>query len=709
MVKESVSDREVREVTIKKRRKTTTAPASSTLAIAKIPEGDVYKNVMEFEEDEACLRDPENDVLLFKNTCDEIRKAMHEVAELKKKNTEQAQAEIAEKRTATSLLFVFLKKLNRLEKFRTKKSRDILNKEKQQVDSYHLQLQNLLYEKLHLKKEVTKCLEFKSKDEEIDLVPVEEFFKEAPEHISRPISKSDPHQLKLARLEWELLQRKQLADQCQQLQEAKEKVAAEIQSKRERMENITPRLNNILEVTQPLQDYLGLPLDKVRKQHQVAYLLPRPLYILYVQADAYREACDKLMTVIVGGDEEEAVRLQHSMATGSNDLENNDDSDSDPELEAPEDIGDRQKRHNRKMSRQDRLEERKKRLLLSHPLYVEIQIKLPDNNHIVITFHYLINLRVVTVKPVVGFLQGFHGISANDLIASQNILSELFHGDDGSESPNVANHYQLSNVGLDHFKAYIPLLGIPYIWAQRLAGLDFMASRPDVGGESRGAVGNEEVACPEVSQASMESVVKAIRHRLKARLALCRQVQAFEAGGIPVLPALRNMFATKFGAELASWHIATWDDYKVASTTQRLVQAGAVTRADNLYRAVINRGTARLIALVAVKPDYPRSPAVFSLNLHWNGEHNSSNDDAIRDMEAEVNVHWRELAKGRGWGWGLLAAQFLRLISCLDIHLEASAPNEFPRDKVFFKPVRGRNRARPYKYLPIGGGIFSQR
>lgn len=104
-------------------------------------------------------------MVLFRKTCDDIRKLMEEISELKAKNTggnnEQILAEISEKRIQASLLFVVLKKLNRLEKFRTKTSRDTLNREKQQVDSYHLQLQNLLYEILHLKKEVTKCLQFK--------------------------------------------------------------------------------------------------------------------------------------------------------------------------------------------------------------------------------------------------------------------------------------------------------------------------------------------------------------------------------------------------------------------------------------------------------------------------------------------------------------------------------------------------------------------
>jgi THO complex subunit 5 len=57
--------------------------------------------------------------------------------------------------------FVALKKINRFEKYKTKNSRETLSKVRQQVDSYHLQLQNLLYESMHLHKAVTKCLEFK--------------------------------------------------------------------------------------------------------------------------------------------------------------------------------------------------------------------------------------------------------------------------------------------------------------------------------------------------------------------------------------------------------------------------------------------------------------------------------------------------------------------------------------------------------------------
>lgn len=87
---------------------------------------------------------------------------------------------------------VALKKLNRLEKVRTRAGRDALHKEKQRVDSTHLHLQNLLYEADHLNKEVTKCLQFKSKDEEIELVSLEDFYRDAPAEVSRPVSKVLP-------------------------------------------------------------------------------------------------------------------------------------------------------------------------------------------------------------------------------------------------------------------------------------------------------------------------------------------------------------------------------------------------------------------------------------------------------------------------------------------------------------------------------------
>lgn len=144
---------------------------------------------MEVEDREAEFRTGEEDLKTFKDTCLEIRKLMGDILQLKisKKSDEETKKSLNGKKTEAALQFVTLKKLNRIDKLRLKKARDTTHDAKQRVDTFHLKLENLLYEVFHLQKEVDKCLEFKSKDEDIELVPVEEFFSEASPNISKPV------------------------------------------------------------------------------------------------------------------------------------------------------------------------------------------------------------------------------------------------------------------------------------------------------------------------------------------------------------------------------------------------------------------------------------------------------------------------------------------------------------------------------------------
>lgn len=69
--------------------------------------------------------------------------------------------------------------------------------------------EKLLSHSLAQNAQSTCSSQHRSKHEEIELVTEEEFYQEAPPEISRPhITKNDPHQLTLARLDWELEQRK---------------------------------------------------------------------------------------------------------------------------------------------------------------------------------------------------------------------------------------------------------------------------------------------------------------------------------------------------------------------------------------------------------------------------------------------------------------------------------------------------------------------
>ena len=77
---------------------------------------DIYAEIHKLEDEESKQRPGETDLKLWKETCGELRDLMKDIFELKMKNV--SQGEITEKKIQASLLFVTLKKLNRIEKLR---------------------------------------------------------------------------------------------------------------------------------------------------------------------------------------------------------------------------------------------------------------------------------------------------------------------------------------------------------------------------------------------------------------------------------------------------------------------------------------------------------------------------------------------------------------------------------------------------------------
>lgn len=60
-----------------------------------------------------------------------------------------------------NLFFLELKSLHRSISQRVWQAKDVTGKLKQQIDDQHLQLQNLLYEKSYLQKEIRQCRDFR--------------------------------------------------------------------------------------------------------------------------------------------------------------------------------------------------------------------------------------------------------------------------------------------------------------------------------------------------------------------------------------------------------------------------------------------------------------------------------------------------------------------------------------------------------------------
>lgn len=667
--------------------KTAAASASTTTkdGTSKSSDGQHVTNI---EDTEVEKRSAAADVASFERGTEEIRKL---VAEIQKQKLEDS--DVSESRIRCTLLFTILKKLNRLAHMRCKKARERTQESKQKVDSLHLQLQNLLYEVMHLKKEITKCLEFKSKDEEIELVSEAEFFRDAPNEISKPdVTKGDSHKLMLARLDWELEQRKKLAVQKEQFLKKKETLLKEIHTKKEFLDSLQPRLENILKATQPVQEYMNMPLDAQQAQHETARYLPQSLYILYVQASAYNEACDPHLEVKILGDLDVAKAAMEAKPAVR-------DIDSDSDQENTE--GHKRSKHRRKKE-EARLEEKRKLLLKKHPLQILIQVKCKDKATLDLLFSFLPTFNTVVVSPSLNLNEVVsEPVLANStLLSPDSLLINLFPDDDGNTAPNPSSLYQLSKVGMTTFTDFVRLVGKPYMWVQRICGLNFLAKEL-----------HEVLPKSSVSLSHMEATIKAIRARILARLALQQQLTSLENLTIPGNKNSLQMFPTKISTKLTSWQPVTLEEFQERPELKNLIEEGFIQESDMLFQAVFERSKVQLKVSVILSQGYPTTPPLFSIAVTC--EKTVIRDSLTKAIEAEVNVFYPELTEHDS-SLNLLANQLRRLQMCLDIYLECGSLNDvkgaetFDREKFFLRVKKGRDRGLPLKYDSTQG-LFTQR
>lgn len=214
-------------------------------------------SLMAIEEEEkyAISQDSEKECDNFLNICQLIRMLLEKMKTLKKSH----QPELEEHKNEVVKLFMMLKKINRHDKIRIKHGRDQVTEAKQKMDFYHLQLQNLMYQVFHIRREIIKCHEFKSRQEEIDLVDVKEFYEEAPAEVTEHLLENpdDQHQLTLARLELELKQRIKCTKTLEDRKKVKSKIKKEIREEIERLDSIKQVLSKVVEASLPLTQKVG--------------------------------------------------------------------------------------------------------------------------------------------------------------------------------------------------------------------------------------------------------------------------------------------------------------------------------------------------------------------------------------------------------------------------------------------------------------------
>jgi len=571
-----------------------------------------------------------------------------------------------------------------------------LQKEKQTVDSNRLKLQNLIYESEHLRKEIHKSISFKSEDENISLVPMEEFLKSAPESSRAADVIENKHTLRLARLEFELQQRKEYAQLCKELQENKEKVATDIDSVKKKLNSLDPLLQEVRKATRPIQQILDMPFEKEWEIQKLVRLLPQPLYLAYTKLCAYAEVIDGNLSVSIEGDEDEAKQLEierklvkETVPDSYNDESDNDNDNEENELDETED----RRKIQRRLSRNDSLNQKREALFKHHPLSVQFSIKRRGSDEILsITLIYLPAMGFVTVQCKFNFENSSQSVAAADVITQDRLLSSLYPDDNGTESPNPNTTFQLQNVQLNPKEFSKQLedkkLGKPYDWAQRLSGLSFV---------SKLNIDESYSLCEE----TVPKLVRQIRKRLSARMKLFHQIQTLEVGKTGTGSSI------KISSILQQFVALSFAEYEAIPSTKKFIQEGIVNENDFFYRAVVTRQSAKMECYIAVPSEFPVELPIFAIILNWNdSKHHSENSAHLREIEFAINSMSLEASIDN-----ILPLQLQRAMTSIDIFLETESSQqidgtpEFHQEKNFSRSFMERRRSRPYRIVSVGRTI----
>ncbi|GKV10237.1 hypothetical protein SLEP1_g21632 [Rubroshorea leprosula] len=460
---------------------------------------------------------------MLKESKTSVEEIVAKILAIKKEN--KPKSELRELVTQTFLHFVTLRQANRtilLEEDRVKAETE---KAKAPVDFTTLQFHNLMYEKSHYVKAIKACKDFKSKYPDIELVPEEEFFRDAPEDIKEShLSNDSSHDLMLKRLNYELFQRKELCQHLEKLEQRKKGLLETIANRRKFLSSLPSHLKSLKKASLPVQHQLGIQHTKKLKQHHSAELLPPPLYVIYSQFLAQKEAFGEEIDLEIVGSVKDAQAFARQQANKDNGLSTNVNvENSRLEDDAPdeEDDGQRRRKRPKKVPSKDSLDPMG--LYQVHPLKITLhiyddEVSDPKTAKLIsLKFEYMVKLNVVCV--------GIEGLNEGP---ENSILCNLFPDDTGLDLPHQsAKLFIGDSLVFDERRT-----SRPYKWAQHLAGIDFL---PEVSP----LLTSHETQISETKNDSVISglalyrqqnrvhtVVERIRSRRKAQLALVEQLDS---------------------------------------------------------------------------------------------------------------------------------------------------------------------------------------
>lgn len=582
---------------------------------------------------------------------------------------------------------ISMRRLNRLAQYKNRRARDVANEERAVVDERFLQLQNVQSEIEHLQKEISRCLEFRSADEDIEFVPLNEFFANADEELKKAAKESAHHE-RIARLQWELIERKSLVGTLQEREGRKNVLISDISTKEHRLKSLKPMIESLIEASRPVQELMGLNTlsSSSMEQRQLVARLPKELFLIYIQVEAYIDiAKDKDVRVRCEGDLENAMKFTECERQSESGAEDEGES-TDADIERG---GSPSRLRRRPNTLDEEITKKKEALIAPHPIYLVLEITCADGITLSVQLQYIQELHAI------GALAKLRGSSlpfCGNILCNESILMELYPGDTGEKCPNTVGQVKLDQYHIT-VSEYERKVGRMYAFSQRMAGL------------YEEAVGGSQLC--EVIQ----SVIETLRARIRSRSTLIKSIQSLRSLKIfkEMTPKERREYPAKILSELTEFKVISAEEFLsnvlLTNDYRELINAehGDHVNDQFYFHATVERGSAKLIALIYIGVGYPlHNTPLFILGLSVAGkEYNSKSSLLLQNLEMEINVSLVENTDVENSD-RLLSTQMAFLISRCDVLLEVNSAltnsSDFSREHLFSRLTRGRDQQPPLNF-----------
>ncbi|KAK6013686.1 hypothetical protein OSTOST_20995, partial [Ostertagia ostertagi] len=530
-------------------------------------------------------------------------------------------------------------------------------------------------------------------DEDIELVPLDEFYAHAPEGVSRPeVTKTNEHEQRLARLTWEIAQRKALVDTLTEQEGRRNVLISSINGKEQRLKSLRSKISLLITAAKPVQEALGVGNASASSAEQRALfsLLPHDLSVLYVQAEAYRDIMeDTSLQVVIRGDANEALRLNRRQKEEAEEKERSDD----------EETSDNDERHS---VVSDRLELNKKAVTQPHPIYLKIDIGCQDDVKVALKLFHLPELRVTCMKyKITGKLPTHGGVSAHE-----NLLDSLFPGDDGMECPNPVGAAKLAQlkIGVDSFASKY---GRPYRFVQALTG-----SASLTGGDSPSKIDTTGIQLADV----LHDVVKAIRDRVWARVKLVRQLVALESSPMDAIRLFD--IPLKMVTQITSFKMIDEETFMSSVTPELRILASREKGAFFFMAALLNKlSDLKINAYIMLPVDYPKQLPLFGIVFIKNETKESPQQTfcptdcyIVKSLEKYINVDC--ITEEHVDLDSILTRQLAYLASRCDVVADLvpqfQSGSNTQRQHLYSRMSRGRDDDLPFGYSPATNAFAFQ-